>query len=188
MRLPFKSNGSNIACAIQISRWFPPESKKRNGFPSPLYSVRFPRGIPLFYPAGMLVDFDRGAVQHQRCFVHQFLLHRGCEGIFPYASFCPGTEPAVHALPWPEPLRQIPPWYPGVQPIQDCVKHFPVTFSWPPPLWLFFRWKLILDPIPLSFAYFMSFHGLYFIILALCTQSLSFKTASSFHPLSQGNH
>ena len=55
MRLPFKSNGSNIACAIQISRWFPPESKKRNGFPSPLYSVRFPRGIPLFYPAGMLV-------------------------------------------------------------------------------------------------------------------------------------
>ena len=37
---------------------------------------------PLFDPAGMLVDFDRGAVQHQRCFVHQILLHQGCEDIF----------------------------------------------------------------------------------------------------------
>ena len=64
----------------------------------------------------MLVDFDRGAVQHQRCFVHQILLNQGCEDIFPYSSFCPGTEPAVHTLPWPEPLRQIPPWYSGVQP------------------------------------------------------------------------
>ena len=99
--------------------------------------------------------------------------------IFPYASFCPGTEPAVHTLPWPEPIRQIPPWYSGVQPIQDGVKHFPVTFSWPPSLRLFFRRKLILDPIPLLFAYFMSFHVLYFIIFALCTQYLSFKTGSS---------
>jgi hypothetical protein len=99
--------------------------------------------------------------------------------IFPYASFCPDTEPAVHTLPWPEPIRQIPPWYSGVQPIQDGVKHFPVTFSWPPSLRLFFRRKLILDPIPLLFAYFMSFHVLYFIILALCTQYLSFKIGSS---------
>ena len=143
---------------------------------SPLCSVRFPRGIPFFDPAGMLVDFDRGAVQHQRCFVHQILLNQGCEDIFPYSSFCPGTEPAVHTLPWPEPLRQIPPWYSGVQPIQDCVEHFTVAFSWPASLRLFFRRKLVLDPIPLSFAYFMPFHVLHFTILALYTQYLSFQT------------
>ena len=139
---------------------------------SPLCSVRFPRDIPFFDPAGMLVDFDRGAVQHQRCFVHQILLNQGCEDIFPYSSFCPGTEPAVHTLPWPEPLRQIPPWYSGVQPIQDCVEHFTVAFSWPASLRLFFRPKLVLDPIPLSFAYFMPFHVLHFTILALYTQYL----------------
>ena len=96
---------------------------------NPLCSVRFPRDIPFFDPAGMLVDFDRGAVQHQRCFVHQILLNQGCEDIFPYSSFCSGTEPAGHTLPWPEPFRQLPPWYSGVQPIQDCVEHFPVAFS-----------------------------------------------------------
>ena len=142
---------------------------------SPLCSVRFPRGIPFFDPAGMLVDFDRGAVQHQRCFVHQILLNQGCEDIFPYSSFCPGTEPAVHTLPWPEPLRQIPPWYSGVQPIQDCVEHFPVAFSRLASLQLFFRRKLILDPIPL---FFRLFHVLYSIILSLYTQYLSFKTDS----------
>lgn len=146
---------------------------------SPLCSVRFPRDIPFFDPAGMLVDFDRGAVQHQRCFVHQILLNQGCEDIFPYSSFCPGTEPAVHTLPWPEPLRQIPPWYSGVQPIQDCVEHFTVAFSWPASLRLFFRWKLVLDPIPLFFTDFMSFHVLYFTISALYTQYLSFQTDSS---------
>ena len=145
---------------------------------SPLCSVRFPRGIPFFDPAGMLMDFDRGAVQHQRCFVHQFLLNQGCEDIFPHSSFCLGMEPAVYTLPWPEPLWQIPPWYSGVQPIQDCVKHFPVAFSRPSYLWLFFGRKLNLDPIPLFFAYFMSFHMLYFTILALYTQYLSFKTDS----------
>ena len=145
---------------------------------SPLCSVRFPRDIPFFDPAGMLVDFDRGAVQHQRCFVHQILLNQGCEDIFPYSSFCPGTEPAVHTLPWPEPLRQIPPWYSGVQPIQDCVEHFTVAFSWPASLRLFFRWKLVLDPIPLFFTDFMSFHVLYFTISALYTQYLSFQTDS----------
>ena len=146
---------------------------------SPLCSVRFPRGIPFFDPAGMLVDFDRGAVQHQCCFLHQVLLNQGCEDIFPYSGFCPGTEPAVHTLPWPEPLRKIPPWYSGVQPIQDCIKHFQITFSWPASLRLFFRRKLILDPIPLFFAYFMSFHVLYFIIFARCTQYISFKTDSN---------
>ena len=104
---------------------------------SPLCSVRFPRGIPFFDPADMLVDFDRGAVQHQRCFLHQILLNQGCEDIFPYSGFCPGTEPPVYTLPWPEPLRKIPPWYSGVQPIQDCIKHFQITFAWPPSLWLF---------------------------------------------------
>ncbi len=126
----------------------------------------------------MLAGFDRGAVQHQRCFLHQILHNQGCEDIFPYSGFCPDTEPAVYTLPCPESLRQIPPWYSGVQPIQDCIEHFPVTFSWPPSLRLFFRRKLILDPIPLFFAYFMSFHVLYFIIFALYTQYLSFKTDS----------
>ena len=148
---------------------------------SPLCSVRFPRDIPFFDPAGMLVDFDRGAVQHQRCFVHQILLNQGCEDIFPYSSFCPRTEPAVHTLPWPEPLRQIPPWYSGVQPIQDCVEHFTVAFSWPASLRLFFRWKLVLDTIPLFFTDFMSFHVLYFTISALYTQYLSFQTDSNAH-------
>ncbi len=155
---------------------------------SPLCSVRFPRDIPFFDPAGMLVDFDRGAVQHQRCFVHQILLNQGCEDIFPYSSFCPGTEPAVHTLPWPEPLRQIPPWYSGVQPIQDCVEHFPVAFSWPASLWLFFRRKLVLDTIPLFFTDFMSFHVLHFIILALYTQYLSFQTDSRTSDFSHREH
>ncbi|MFG6351932.1 MAG: hypothetical protein K1W21_10075, partial [Oscillospiraceae bacterium] len=46
----------------------------------------------------------------------------------------------------------------------------------PPSLRLLFWRKQILDPIPLFFADFMSFHVLYFIISALYTQSLSFKT------------
>lgn len=37
-------------------------------------SVRFLRAIPLFSPAGMLVNFDDRAVQHQRRFIHQVLL------------------------------------------------------------------------------------------------------------------
>jgi hypothetical protein len=82
-------------------------------------------------------------------------------------------------LPWPEPLRQIPPWYSGVQPIQDCVEHFTVAFSWPASLRLFFRRKLVLDTIPLFFTDFMSFHVLYFTISALYTQYLSFQTDSS---------
>ncbi|WP_299968082.1 hypothetical protein, partial [uncultured Oscillibacter sp.] len=50
--------------------------------------------------------------------------------------------------------------------------------SGPPSLRLLFWRKQILDPIPLFFADFMSFHVLYFIISALYTQSLSFKTDS----------
>ena len=46
-------------------------------------SARFPRDIPLFSPTGMLVNLDRSAVQHQRCFVHQILLNQGCEDIVP---------------------------------------------------------------------------------------------------------
>jgi hypothetical protein len=72
------------------------------------------------------------------------------------------------------PLRQIPSWYSGIQPIQNCVEHFSITSSGPPSLRLLFRRKQILDPIPLSFADFMSFHVLYFIISALYTQSLGF--------------
>lgn len=33
--LPFRLKGSSNSCAMQISFWFPLESKKRNGFPSP---------------------------------------------------------------------------------------------------------------------------------------------------------
>ena len=143
---------------------------------SPLCSVRFSRDFPFFTPAGMLVDFDRGAVQHQCCFVHQILLNQGCEDIFPYSSFCPGTEPAVHTLPWPEPLRQILPWYSRVQLMQDCVEHFPVASSRPASLQLLFWRKLISYPIPLFFAYFISFHVLHFTILALYTQYLCFQT------------
>ena len=43
----------------------------------------------------------------------------------------------------------------------------------------FFRRKLILEPIPLFFAYFVSFHVLHFIIFALYLQYRSFKTDSS---------
>ena len=52
-------------------------------------SARFPRDIPLFSPTGVLVNLDRSAVQHQRCFVHPILLNQGCEDIFPYSGFCP---------------------------------------------------------------------------------------------------
>ena len=142
----------------------------------PPLSVRFPRDTPLFSPAGVLVDLDRGAVQHQGCFIRQLLLDQGCEDIFPHSAFCPCSKPAVHALSWPKPLRQIPPWYSGIQPIQNCAEQFSITSSGPPSLRLLFWRKQILDPIPLFFADFMSFHVLYFIISALYTQSLSFKT------------
>ena len=79
-------------------------------------------------------------------------------------GFCPCPKPAVYALPWPEPFRQIPPWYSRVQPIQDPVEHYPVAFSWPASLRLLFWRKLIPYPIPLLFAYFMSFHVLHFTI------------------------
>ena len=141
-----------------------------------LCSVRFPRDTPLFSPAGVLVDLDRGAVQHQGCFIHQLLPDQGCEDIFSHSAFCPCSKPAVHALPWPKPLRKIPPWYSGIQPIQNCAEQFSITSSGPPSLRLLFWRKQILDPIPLFFADFMSFHVLYFIISALYTQSLSFKT------------
>ena len=74
------------------------------------------------------------------------------------------------------PLRQIPSWYSGIQPIQNCVEHFSITSSGPPSLRLLFRRQQILAPIPLFFADFMSFHALHFISSALYTQSLSFKT------------
>lgn len=63
--------------------------------------------------------------------------------------------------------------------LQD--KHFPAAFSRPASLRFVFWQKLILDPVPLFFAYFMSFHVLYFIISALYTQYLNFKTDSSVH-------
>ena len=129
-----------------------------------LCSVRFLCGIPFFNPAGMLVDFDRGTVQHQRCFVHQILLNQGCKDIFPYSRFCPCAKPAICTLPWLEALRQIPPWYSHVQPIQDPVEHYPVAFSWLASLRLLFWRKLIPYLIPLLFAYFMSFHVLHFTI------------------------
>ena len=80
-------------------------------------SARFPRDIPLFSPTSVLVNLDCSAVQHQRCFVHQILLNQDCEDIFPYSGFCPGPKPTVYALPRAEPLRQIPPWNPRVQPV-----------------------------------------------------------------------
>ena len=57
--------------------------------------------------------------------------------------------------------------------IQDCVEHYPAAF---------FRRKLILDPVPLLFAYLMSFHVLYFIISAPLIQYHSFKTGPSTLP------
>ena len=138
---------------------------------SPLCSVRFPRGIPFLTPLAcwwtlIVVLSSISAVSSTKsCSIRAVRI----------SSFCPGTEPAVHTLPWPEPLRQIPPWYSGVQPIQDCVEHFPVAFSRLASLQLFFRRKLILDPIPL---FFRLFHVLYSIILSLYTQYLSFKTDS----------
>ena len=60
-------------------------------------SVRFLHDIPLFCPTGVLVNLDRSAVLHQRCFVHQILLNQGCEDIFPYSGFCPGMKPTVYA-------------------------------------------------------------------------------------------
>ena len=47
-------------------------------------SAPFPRDIPFFSSTGMLVDFNRGAVQHQRCFIHQVLLYQSYKDSFPY--------------------------------------------------------------------------------------------------------
>ena len=55
MSLPFKSKGSNIACAIQILFRFPLESKKRNGFPSPSVTAMDFRGQAPSAPSGFLV-------------------------------------------------------------------------------------------------------------------------------------
>ena len=154
-----------------------PHGLSRSSLPR---SVRFPRDILFFSPTGVLVDFDRGAVQHEPCLVHQILLNQGCEDIFPCAGFCRCPEPAVYPLPGPEPLRQIPPWYSGAQPIQKCVEHFPVAFSWPPFLRLLFGRKQVLDPFPLFFTDFMSFHVLHFSMLPLCAQYQGFKTDSRY--------
>ena len=80
-------------------------------------SAPFPRDIPFFSSTGMLVDFNRGAVQHQRCFIHQVLLYQSYKDSFPYTSFCPSSKPAVYTLPGSESLWQIPPWNPCVQPV-----------------------------------------------------------------------
>ena len=100
LSLSFKSKGSNRACAIQISFRFPLESKnamdsQAHPLPHGLSlsnrpcSDRFLRSIPFFSPAGMLMDFDCYAVQHQCCFVHQVLLYLGWRNPFPYTGFCP---------------------------------------------------------------------------------------------------
>lgn len=118
--LPLKSKGSNSACATQISLRFPLESKSAmdsQGQPLPHglswsslpCSARLPRDIPFFSPTGVLVNLDRSAIQPQRCFVHQILLNQGCEDVFPYSGFSPSPKPTVYALPWAEPLQQIPP-------------------------------------------------------------------------------
>ena len=89
---------------------------------------------------------------------------------------------AIYTLPWSEALRQIPPGNSSIQPIQDCVEHLTVAFSWPPSLRFLFGRKQELNSIPLFFTYFMSFHELYFTSLASFTQYWGFKTDSNLFP------
>ena len=72
--------------AIQISFRLPQGSKKRNGFQSlsiaawtfvvtSLFRLGFFRASP-FGSAGMLVDFDCRAIQHQCCLIHHVLFNQ----------------------------------------------------------------------------------------------------------------
>ena len=65
-----------VSAGEQKTQWIPKPIRYRMDFrcqTSPAPS-RFFVVSPFFSPTGVLMDFDRGAVQHQRRFVHQLLL------------------------------------------------------------------------------------------------------------------
>ena len=133
---------------------------------------------PLFCPAAMLVDLDRGTVQHQGGFVNQVPGDQLLKDMLPHALPAPSAKTGIHTFPGPIPFRQIPPGYPCVQPIQDPVHHDPVTFSRPSSMCRFFRRQQLFEPFPLFFCYFMSFHAP-ILPLFLSLSTLSLKTLSS---------
>ncbi len=111
---------------------------------------------PLFSATSMLVDFDRGAVQHQGRLIYNVLGNQFLKNVFPNTLLAPSLEPGVHTFPRAIPLRPVPPWDPCIQPVQYPIEHHPVVFSRPSSmLWLFRRQQL--------FHFFVSLLGLPFI-------------------------
>ena len=66
----------------------------------------------------MLMDFDRGTIQHQSRFIHNVLGNQFLKNVLLNTLLAPSAEPGVHAFPRAVPLRQVPPWDPCIQPVQ----------------------------------------------------------------------
>ena len=85
----------------------------------------------------MLADLDCGAVQHQGALIRQVPGDQLLKNMLPKALQTPSAKPGVHTFPWTIPLRQVPPRYSGIQPIQNSIEHYPVVFSGRPPCGFF---------------------------------------------------
>ena len=80
----------------------------------------------------MLMDFDRGTVQHQNRLIHNVLGNPFVKNVLPNTLLAPSPEPGVHTFPRAIPLRQVPPWDLCIQPVQYPIERHPVVFSRPP--------------------------------------------------------
>ena len=99
-----------------MSLRFPGDSKSRNGFPRPstiswsILSGCVPALLgPPFSAVSMLVDFDRGVVQHQGRLIYNVLGNQFLKNMLPNTLLAPSLEPGVHTFPRAIPLRPVPP-------------------------------------------------------------------------------
>lgn len=71
----------------------------------------------------------------------------------------------VYTFPRAIPLRQIPPRYSCIQPIQDSIEHYPIVFSGSSAMCRLFWRQQLFHLIPLFFCQFMSFHAFTLLLL-----------------------
>ena len=145
---------------------------------SPLYSVRFPHDIPFFAPLAcwwtlivvlssisVVSSTKSCSIRAMRIFSHTPAFVQARNRLY---TLCHGpnrSDKSRHGIPVFSQYRIA---------LSISRLLFPGLAS----LRLFFRWKLFFEPVPLFFTYFVSFHVFHFIIFALYTQYLSFKTDS----------
>jgi hypothetical protein len=120
---------------------------------------------PLFCADAMLVDLDGGAVQHQGAPIHNVLGNQLFKNMLPNTLQASPAKPGVHTFPRAIPLRQVPPRYSCIQPIQDSIEHYPIVFSGPSAMCRLFWRQQLFHLIPLFFCQFMSFHAFTLLLL-----------------------